>query len=312
MIFKIFNFKKFSLIIKVIALQIPIFIILFLPNHYFIHPNNKLTITTLDVGNGDCTIIKFPNNESMIIDGGGSLKKDHGEYIANRIIIPFLKHRNIPMPKTAVLSHPHDDHLLGLISLNKKSSLKKFWTIPKHLNKKNKQHVKDFFEILDKNETKIIYKHNQSKSFEISGVKIKFLNPDNYIGNKLSLNNNSIVMELKYGNFCYLFTGDIEKETEEFLIKSNKLSQCDVIKAPHHGSSTSSTQGFINKLSPKIVVITTGSKNKLKHASKKIVNRYKKSGAYVLQSDIHGAVEITSDGKLIELKCTLKSCSELK
>ena len=115
-------------------------------------------------------------------------------------------------------------------------------------------------------------------------------------------------MEIRYGKFCYLFTGDIEKETEEFLLKSEKLSQCAVLKTPHHGSNTSSSHNFIKKISPEIVVITTASKNKLKHAGEIVFNRYKKTGATILQSDIHGAIKISTDGDKIELSCYLENC----
>ena len=122
-----------------------------------------------------------------------------------------------------------------------------------------------------------------------------------------SINNNSIICKLNYKNFSVLFTGDIEKIAEEkFLLeyKDNKdMLNSTVLKAAHHGSNTSSTEGFIEAVKPKIILVGVGKNNKFGHPSLDVINRFISFGAKVFRTDKDGEIKIVVNGKgeIIEL-----------
>jgi len=111
-------------------------------------------------------------------------------------------------------------------------------------------------------------------------------------------NNLSIVMKITYGKFSVLFTGDIEKEAERFLIEKQKSSlKSTVVKAPHHGSNSSSTGEFINAVNPEVAIFSVGYKNPFRHPNKKVLERYREKRVKIYRTDRDGLIEIESDGE---------------
>ena len=118
----------------------------------------------------------------------------------------------------------------------------------------------------------------------------------------------SVILKSTYGDTSVMFTGDAEKESEEALLKTWKASElkCDVLKAGHHGSSTSSSQEFLDAVSPKIVVISCGEGNKYGHPHKEAMDRFEAAGVTIYRTDKHGTIVLKSDGKTVTLASTTK------
>ena len=130
-------------------------------------------------------------------------------------------------------------------------------------------------------------------------LKIKILFPVNELIEENVLNNNSVVAKLEYINFSILFTGDIEKVSEEKILKdiNNNLLKANILKVAHHGSKTSSIQEFVKKVQPKIALIGVGENNKFKHPNSEVLNRLQQIGTKIYRTDVNGEISIKVDRK---------------
>ena len=187
------------------------------------------------------------------------------------------------------------DHFAGIISLVEKNIID---TIYKPCDKFS---IKDniFEEFVEANN--IYLKHYSEGSFEIGGAKVFFLNDTSSMTYKqFDSNNKSGIIKICYGNNSFLFVGDAEIEAEEYLVNLyDRFLNADVLKIGHHGSSTSSSEEFVELVNPKIGIISAGVMNKFNHPSKKIVNLYNERNVKLFRTDYEGAIIFTSDGEEI-------------
>ena len=150
---------------------------------------------------------------------------------------------------------------------------------------------------LDKNNIKVD-KPICGDSFKIGDMELNILSPSKKYD---KLNNNSIVIKLRYGNKSFLLTGDAEKEAENDIIKSGYDLKSDVLMVGHHGSKTSSTQNFLNAVSPQYAAISVGENNKnLPRYS--VVSRIEQSNIKIFRTDINGDIVFVTDGNNIDVK----------
>ena len=129
-------------------------------------------------------------------------------------------------------------------------------------------------------------------------MEVLFPSKEILVGTNSDENNNSIVTKLKYKNFTMMFTGDIEKEAERRLI--NKDIESVALKVAHHGSSTSSSKEFLNKVSPIISIISVGN-NVYGHPSNETIKSIEEIGSEIYRTDMNGAVKIVTDGIRIKV-----------
>lgn len=225
----------------------------------YIEENGKLKVVFFDVGQGDSILIRTPEGNDILIDGGpnGRVVQKLGEQL------PFFD-KDIEF---VVLTHPHADHLTGLIEVLKRYNVLK--VLINGVENKN-----DFFDNWQKgleeegSEIEIV---NFESDFSIDGINFDVLWPKENIikeeGEDESefLNDNSVVIKLTYGNNSFLFTGDITEDTEEKIIGElenfNQDEGTQVLKVPHHGSKYSNSEEFIETLNPDYSVIQVGKNN---------------------------------------------------
>lgn len=126
-------------------------------------------------------------------------------------------------------------------------------------------------------------------------------------------NNMSLVVKITYGETSFLFTGDIEVDAESSLIKSSYDLHADVLKVPHHGSARSSSQAFLEKVSPKYAVISCGAGNKYKHPDQEALDDLRRlnSGIKLYRTDLQGMITVKSDGHTITFNTERKAQSDL-
>jgi competence protein ComEC len=118
-------------------------------------------------------------------------------------------------------------------------------------------------------------------------------------------NNNSVAMRLVYRDFEILFTGDLEKEGEERLLNSAWRLDSDVLKAGHHGSKTSSSDEFLDRVRPKTAVISCGVRNRYRHPHPTTLSKFRQRRIAVYRTDQQGEIDIETDGKDIKIKCAV-------
>ncbi len=249
----------------------------------------KLKIYFLDVGQGDCTLIRTPYGKNIIIDGGdgNSDKYDYGE----KVVYPYLLDRRIKKIDYLVASHADSDHMGGLIYILENMKVEQ---ILLGIQSQESNQLKDFIDIANKKKVKIIILKVGDEIKIDKDIRIKVLFP---IKNNLilenSLNNNSLVFKLKYNNFSMLFTGDIEEIAENELINLYKDNlKSTILKIAHHGSKSSSSKEFLKSVSPQIAVIGVGKKNKYGHPNEEVLLRLKNYGINIYRTDESGEIEI--------------------
>ncbi|WP_300670100.1 DNA internalization-related competence protein ComEC/Rec2 [Desulfoluna sp.] len=259
------------------------------------HHNPTLRVTVLDVGQGTSVVLAFPNGKRWLVDGGFAWP---GRYDVGRFAVgPYLQTAQVTALDAVVLTHPESDHMGGLIHILKYFNVAKLIT--------NSQRGKgalwdQFCDAATDCGTKRLYFNAETPSMLVEGVRVTCLHPalpSACFTGKGAANNNSLVLQLAYGNHRILLTGDIMSKAEARLVAEAKETlQSDVIIVPHHGSSSSSTPDFLARVRPAIAVVSVGQTNRYGLPHKKVLNRYTQSGCTLYRTDRHGAVTIESDG----------------
>jgi len=246
-----------------------------------------LEVTFFNVGQGDAIFIETPKRHQILIDGGPDstiLEKLNEE-------MPFYD-RTIDL---IILTHPEKDHLAGLLDVLKGYKVENIlWTGVK----REKTEFEEWQKLIKKEKANIfIAKIGQKVEFEKSYIYILF--PfENLEGKEFKgTNNTSIVSKLVFDGNSFLFTSDIYKSIEGELIKRRLDIDSDILKVAHHGSKTSSSPEFIEKVSPEIAVIQVGKGNSYGHPHPKTLETLKKYGIKIFRTDLDSDIKIISNGK---------------
>ncbi len=267
----------------------------------------NLELTFIDVGHGDSILIEFPKGKKMLIDGGG-LYEDRFD-IGKNVIAPFLWKEKIRKIDTLVLTHPDPDHLKGLIFIASQFSIGQFWDNGVGAQSEPYLQLK---ETLRQKKIKTQSLNEETPSQIIHGVEVSVLNPPvwNVMRRKVQtpsdMNNSSLVLKLQFKNVSILLAGDIEKEAESLILRKGYPLRADILKIPHHGSSSSSSLPFLERVKPTYAILSVGERNigRLPHPD--VLKRYEQLGTRILRTDQHGAITVITDGENIEVKTFLK------
>jgi len=264
--------------------------------------HDDLRITIIDVGQGSSALVEMPEGFNLLIDGGGFSDNSVFDVGAN-IVAPLLWRKKIKTIDTLILSHPNSDHLNGLLYIAENFNVKRVWA---NYDTADTVGYRKFMEIIKKKGIHLPEFKDIARTHIINGAQLKLLYPmDDYMDNnkkRLNLNNNSLVIKVKFGSKSFLFPGDIMSEAEkELVVISGDDLSSNVLIAPHHGSKTSSSESFIDLVNPEIVIFSSGWKNRYKFPHPSVLKRYTDRGCRILRTDSHGAVTIYSDGKSLEV-----------
>ncbi len=267
--------------------------------------NKDILINFVDIGQGDSTLIRT-GSKTLMIDSGGTTNTNSSYDLGKNTLLPYLLYKKIIKLNYIMISHFDADHCQGFMYVLKNIKVENV-IICKQA--KNSELYQEFLDICKKKKIKIIYVEN-GDNIKIGNIELKILHPQKDLITNNPLNNNAIVLKLIYNKFTMLFTGDIEKEAEELIIRNNINIKADILKVGHHGSKTSTTQEFLQKVSPKIALIGVGENNKFGHPNEEILERLKDSNTKVYRTDQMGEIKITVDrrGK-IKIKTHIKTNS---
>ena len=250
--------------------------------------DNSLTVSFLDVGQGDATLIRTPGNKNILVDGGPGNE-----------VIEILEKELAWYDRTIdlmILTHPHDDHVSGLNAVLDRYDVREvLYTGVSHTAPSYLAWLK---KLRDKNITVHLLTGKQSiKLDETVGLEIIWPQADLAGQIASNLNNTSIVAKLIHGNNTFLLSGDMEEEVETDLIKRGADLQAQILKVGHHGSDTSSSQDLIKAVNPEYAVMSLGENNKFGFPSLRVMRRFQKENIKILRTDKQGTITFLSNGQ---------------
>lgn len=261
----------------------------------------KTHVTFLDVGQGDCIVIETDQGKTILIDGGGTPNFSKEEWQVHRkpfevgrdVIVPFLKYRGIREIDTLIISHGDLDHIGGLQAVVSQFPVKR--VIRNALRPQSKTEEELMALLIDRGAT-IVTVFNHDAHLIEEGITWQFLHPsDTEQSIEGTSNHQSVVLLMSIYQHRLLFTGDIEKETEDQLLAQWQLPPVDVLKVAHHGSKTSTQAHWLAHIQPKEAIISCGRKNRYGHPSPIVIQRLQKYQARIWRTDQHGGITISFD-----------------
>ena len=262
-----------------------------------------LEVVTLDVGQGDAAVVRFPDNRTILIDGGirrryyDAQKQEMADYdVGQRIIEPYFDTHGIRKLDMVVLTHPDLDHGGGLGYILENFEVSRVLGISDiPLDSQTHQRLQT-----------IAKAHDIPYAFPYAGkipltptASLDLLHPIDPASTNLlddDKNDDSLVIKLTYGEVDILFTGDIGKKAEDRLIASGQDLRSEILKVPHHGSRTSSSDPFLDAVQPLCAIFSLGERNRYNFPHADVVARYQAHGCLQWRTDQAGAITIRTDG----------------
>ncbi len=238
-------------------------------------PKKYVEVSCVDVGQGDCFFIETSKGKRILIDGGGSETSSYD--VGKNILLPYLLDRKCRKIDLIFISHAHADHINGIMTVIE--NLKVGKVIIGVQNLKDAK-VEELYKICKKRhvEIKIV---TAGESVKIDDLFFDILYPAINVKDD-NVNNLSLVIKMRYKNRSMLFTGDIETYGED---KINVNIKADILKVAHHGSSTSTSEDFLKKVSPNISIISVAKKNMYGHPNENVVERLKRFSNLYMTKD---------------------------
>ena len=253
-----------------------------------------LTVTWLDVGQGDAAVIQC-DGQAMLIDGG---KPEKSSYI-----YAWLQQHGLSYLDVIVATHVDADHIGGLSgALNYASvgtaycpvttgTTETFQSFVKYLAQQGKQ----------------ITVPTTGETFPLGGAQVQILGPRRSAEDS---NDNSIVLKVSFGATSFLFTGDAERAEEQDLLNAGVNLQSTVLKVGHHGSDTSTSYPFLRAVAPQYAVISVGAGNSYGHPTEAVLSRLRDAGVTTFRTDLQGEITAVSDGQTVNFSVAKNAAAE--
>lgn len=247
---------------------------------------SSLAVHYLDVGQGDAVFIELPNRKTMLIDAGTA---DRGAGI-----VEYIEDKGYEKIDYLLATHPHADHIGGMETVIGSLEIGEMYMPRATAETKTYRNL-------------LLAVQKKGLSIHTAKAGVTVVNEGNIYGKLLApnsqsyedLNNYSAVFKLTYGEKSFLFMGDAEEESEQEI--TGDVS-ADVLKAGHHGSSTSTSAGFLQKVSPEAAVISCGKDNSYGHPHRETLENLKNAGVTVYRTDTMGTVIAYCDGTSIQIQ----------
>jgi competence protein ComEC len=256
------------------------------------HGDGRLHVTFIDVGQGDSALVRFPGGSALLVDAGG-LGGGSAFDIGDRVVAPVVRDAGVRRLDVVALTHGDPDHIGGAPAIVRDFRPREVWEgiqVPRSealaaLRLQTAATGGRWANV------------HAGDQVVIDGVLVTARHPhlEDWERQKVR-NDDSLVLELRWRDVSVLLTGDIGKAVEENLTASWPAAPVRILKVPHHGSLTSSSEAFIRAVRPDVAVFSVGRGNRFRHPAPAVVERYRDAGVAMFRTDQDGAVGVDTDG----------------
>jgi competence protein ComEC len=260
--------------------------------------DGRLHVKFLDVGQGDAAFVKFPRGDTFLVDTGGLGGRTSFD-IGDRVVAPVLRTAGVRRLGTLVLTHGDADHIGGAAAIIREFKPRDVWEgvpvpqfEPLHALRADVRNRGLRWATVQTND-----------AVAANGVLLTVRHPDLSDWERQNVrNDDSIVLELRWGEVSIILTGDIGRDVEGAIASQLEPAALRVVKVPHHGSLTSSSPAFVRALAPRAAIVSVGRNNNFGHPAPAVLQRYAAAGAEIFRTDRDGAVTVDTDGKSLNVR----------
>jgi competence protein ComEC len=263
---------------------------------------SSLRVTFLSVGHGDAAVVQIPGNHALLVDGGGALVGDYD--VGREVVAPALRALGVTRLDAVVLSHPHPDHARGLAHVVRAFPVREFW----HNGAPLERLAPELAASLRERALEPRTFRAGVRPIRLGPAELEIVHPllptdePRAYYHELGENDNSLALAIRFGGFRALLPGDLEADGERVFLESTRRTPATLLKAPHHGSRTSSTAAFLEAIRPRCIVFSVGESNAFGFPHPEVWARGQAGGARLFRTDRDGAVEVTTDGEKLEIR----------
>ncbi|MCM0082330.1 DNA internalization-related competence protein ComEC/Rec2 [Geomonas sp. Red32] len=256
-------------------------------------PDGRFTLYFLSVGQGDSTLIRLPDGKWMLIDGGG--RADGGDWAGERLLLPALWRLGVGRIDYLVLSHPHPDHLQGVLYLAKQYEVGELWeSSASYLSPE----CRELNWVASAKGIPVRLLSAEVAPFPAGGARVEPLWPPlGWQPPSGDANEESLVLRLVLGKGAALFPGDLGAEGEGGVLERGDLTPSSILKVGHHGSRYSSSDPFLHLVSPKLAVISAGFGNPFRLPAPSTLQRLRDRHIPIHRTDLDGTVKVICDSE---------------
>ncbi len=261
--------------------------------------DSEFSVHFINVGQGDCTLIKTPDGNMLI---------DAGENGYEKTVLDYLEAQGVDSLKYLVATHPHSDHIGGVAEVLDAVPTEKI--IMPRLSKNNTPTTVTYEKMLTaiKNSGAKVIAAKLGNEYSFSGVEFTVLAPFEQDEN---LNNMSVVLKLNYSGYSFIFSGDAEKEVENQILKAGYDISADVYKGAHHGSSTSNSKKFVRAINPTYAVLSYEEGNSYGHPHRETVELFNEEGIVYYSTADYGTIIFTVDNNVLDILAVNNNTAEV-
>lgn len=251
-----------------------------------------MTVSFIDVGQGDCTLVYSPDNGVILVDSGEADKA--------QTVINYLNSLGIDTIDYCVVTHPHSDHMGSMAQIMSEFNIENL-IIPElsEINIPTTKTYENFLLSAEENADEII-PAQAGTTYSVGDIALSVLGP---VSQNEDLNNMSVVVKVEYKESSFLITGDCSFDEEDELMENDyNALESDVIKIGHHGSSGSTSADWLEAVNPRFGVISVGNGNSYGHPTKTVLDRLDDFDVDYYRTDVVGTVVFETDGKAISVQ----------
>jgi competence protein ComEC len=251
----------------------------------------RLEVTVLDVGQGDAILLRLPAGTTMLIDAGGFSRA--GFDVGRRVVAPALRAMGLLRLDILAVTHAHLDHIGGAAAVLRDLEPRALWLGRMPAESDAGRALEDLAEALDI----AVVRPRRGARVTIGGARVEVLNPAPGASPlRAAANDDSLVLRVVHRRRGVLLTGDMEAPLESALVAEGRGLGADLLKVGHHGSRTSTTAAFLEKVGAAFAVISVGATNPWRHPDAEVIERLRRAGVSLYRTDRDGALRFETDG----------------